>query len=105
MGGYLSDRLYDSYSLQGRLWIQFVVLLAQGAMNIWFAGTGDLGPSIIRMILFSILVQVRQVKSRQVTLWFIPYVLYEKQKQKIVVMCGTNPSLKFLTIVIHSLFY
>jgi NNP family nitrate/nitrite transporter-like MFS transporter len=64
MGGYISDRLYDRYSLQGRLWIQFVLMLAQGAMNIWFARTGDLGPSMIIMILFSIFVQVRQEQQQ-----------------------------------------
>ena len=63
LGGYVSDRLYDRFSLQGRLWIQFACMLIQGGFNIWFARTATLGPSLIIMFVFSILVQVRICRS------------------------------------------
>jgi NNP family nitrate/nitrite transporter-like MFS transporter len=60
LGGYISDEL-DKYSLQGRLWGQFLCMLVQGLLNIWFSKTTNLGHSLIIMVVFSVLVQVRGV--------------------------------------------
>jgi len=59
LGGYISDRLGDSFQLQGRLWIHFLVMILQGLLNIWFARCTDLNTTMIIMVIFSILVQVR----------------------------------------------
>lgn len=58
LGGYVSDRLGDSFQLQGRLWIHLAFMVIQGSFNIWFARTADLHQSIIIMVIFSIFVQV-----------------------------------------------
>jgi NNP family nitrate/nitrite transporter-like MFS transporter len=62
LGGYISDRLGDRFAIQGRLWIQFVFMLIQGGMNIWFARTATLGKSMVVMVVFSIFVQVRNAR-------------------------------------------
>ena len=61
LGGYLSDVMFESWSLRGRLLAQFVCMLAQGLLNIWFARMDTLGASVGAMVVFSILVQVSVV--------------------------------------------
>ena len=58
LGGYLSDVLFEAMSLRGRLLAQFVCMLVQGFLNIWFARMDTLGASVGTMVVFSILVQV-----------------------------------------------
>ncbi|KAL3915052.1 MAG: hypothetical protein SGILL_005825, partial [Bacillariaceae sp.] len=58
LGGFISDKIGDRYSLKGRLWIHFFCMMAQGAMNIWFAKSETLKGSLLVMVLFSILIQV-----------------------------------------------
>ena len=59
LGGYISDKCYDSFALRGRLCIHFACMLLQGGLNIWFARTTvSLGRSMIVMFVFSILIQV-----------------------------------------------
>jgi NNP family nitrate/nitrite transporter-like MFS transporter len=70
LGGYLSDVLGERFSLQGRLWINFVCMVAQGGMNIWFARTDVFVPSLAIMIVFAILVQV----SMGTIFSIVPYV-------------------------------
>lgn len=59
LGGYISDQLGNMFSQQGRLWGQFLCMLAQGWLNIRFAKTANLVHSLIIMTVFSVLVQVR----------------------------------------------
>jgi NNP family nitrate/nitrite transporter-like MFS transporter len=63
LGGYVSDRSGDHFSLKGRLWVQFGCMLVQGCLNIWFARTASLYPSMILMVLMSILIQVSTKQS------------------------------------------
>jgi NNP family nitrate/nitrite transporter-like MFS transporter len=59
LGGYVSDYLGNHFSLAGRLWLQFICMLLQGVVNIWFARTDELQSSIIVMFIMSIVIQVR----------------------------------------------
>lgn len=70
LGGYLSDQVGKHFSLHGRLWINFVCMLVQGGMNIWFARTDEFGPSLAIMIIFAILVQA----SMGTIFSIVPYV-------------------------------
>jgi NNP family nitrate/nitrite transporter-like MFS transporter len=58
LGGYISDQLGTVFSLRGRLWGQFLCMLVQGCLNIWFAKSANLVHSLIIMVVFSVLVQV-----------------------------------------------
>jgi NNP family nitrate/nitrite transporter-like MFS transporter len=58
------------FSLYGRLWINFLCMLAQGGMNICFARTDTFDPSLVVMIVFAILVQV----SMGTIFSIVPYV-------------------------------
>ena len=60
LGGYVSDAMGDKWSLQGRLAAQMMCMTIQGLLGVVFARTDTLGPSIIAMIIFSILVQVSE---------------------------------------------
>lgn len=70
LGGYVSDKVGKSFSVQGRLWMNFVCMLAQGVMNIWFARTDTLRPSLAILIAFAILVQM----SMGTIFSVVPYV-------------------------------
>jgi len=58
LGGYMSDRVGDKFSLRGRLWAQLLVMVLQGLTNVWFARSDGLGRSLSVMVLFSIFVQM-----------------------------------------------
>jgi NNP family nitrate/nitrite transporter-like MFS transporter len=58
LGGYISDKIGDRFSLSGRLWIHFCSMIAQGGMNIWFARAKSLNTSLVIMFVFAILIQM-----------------------------------------------
>jgi MFS transporter, NNP family, nitrate/nitrite transporter len=70
LGGYVSDKVGNHFSLRGRLWANFVCMLAQGGMNVWFARTDAFGPSMTIMIVFAVLVQM----SMGMIFSVVPYV-------------------------------
>lgn len=70
LGGWLSDAVSVKFSLQGRLYAQFVCLILQGLLNIWFARCDQLSISIVSMVLFSIVVQM----SMGTCFGIVPYV-------------------------------
>ena len=71
VGGWLSDVVDAKFSLRGRLWLQLVCMLVQGALNIWFARTTDnLTHSLLILVLWSIVIQM----SMGTTYGIVPYV-------------------------------
>jgi NNP family nitrate/nitrite transporter-like MFS transporter len=58
LGGYISDKVGDRFSLRGRLWIHFACMIAQGAVNVCFAKAETLGTSLISMVILSIFIQM-----------------------------------------------
>jgi MFS transporter, NNP family, nitrate/nitrite transporter len=58
LGGYISDKIGDRFSLAGRLWIHCLCMMAQGGANIWFARSTELNSSLIAMVIFSMLIQM-----------------------------------------------
>jgi MFS transporter, NNP family, nitrate/nitrite transporter len=58
LGGYISDKVGDRFSLAGRLWIHCFCMIAQGLSNVWFARSEELDMSLFAMVIFSILIQM-----------------------------------------------
>lgn len=59
-GGFFSDKASAKMGMRGRLWVQAILLLCEGAMVLIFANTGSLGPAICVMIVFSLFVQAAE---------------------------------------------
>ena len=57
LGGYISDKVNVRYGMRGRLWVQTIALLGEGAMIFLFAHTHSLAASIVVMVFFSIFCQ------------------------------------------------
>lgn len=70
LGGWLSDTVSDKFSLRGRLWTQLFVMVGQGLLNVCFARTMKLGPSLVIMVVFSIFVQM----SMGTCYGIVPYI-------------------------------
>jgi hypothetical protein len=70
VGGYGSDWIASKFSFRGRLCAQFVCMLLQGASNIWFARTSNLGASVVLLVVFSVLVQM----SMGTCFGLVPYI-------------------------------
>jgi NNP family nitrate/nitrite transporter-like MFS transporter len=70
IGGWLSDAVDKKWSLRGRLWAQLVCMLVQGGLNIWFARTTSLVPSLLIMVVWSIVIQM----SMGTNFGIVPYV-------------------------------
>ncbi|KAG7358794.1 high affinity nitrate/nitrite transporter transmembrane protein [Nitzschia inconspicua] len=58
LGGYISDKIGNRFSLAGRLWVHFFFMITQGGANIWFARSEELNASLFAMTIFSILIQI-----------------------------------------------
>lgn len=65
VGGFLSDVMSETMSLRGRLLAQFLCMVIQGLLNVWFARMASLGPSVAMMVIFSIFVQVCAMRFSQ----------------------------------------
>lgn len=70
LGGFLSDIFNAKLGMRGRLWVQAVTLLAEGAFVIVFSKTHTLGGAIVVMIAFSCFVQAAEGS----TYGIVPYV-------------------------------
>ena len=70
LGGFLSDILNSKRGMRGRLWLQTLSLLTEGALVIVFSKTLTLGGAIAAMIAFSIFVQAAEGS----TYGIVPYV-------------------------------
>lgn len=70
LGGYFSDKASARMGMKGRLWVQAVLLLGEGALVLLFANTKSLGPAIVVMICFSLFVQAAEGSTYGV----VPYV-------------------------------
>jgi NNP family nitrate/nitrite transporter-like MFS transporter len=69
-GGFLSDIANAKWGMRGRLWVQVISLVAEGAFVIVFATTHTLAGAISVMIVFSCFVQA----SEGSTFSIVPYV-------------------------------
>jgi NNP family nitrate/nitrite transporter-like MFS transporter len=72
IGGFCSDMASATFGMRGRLWIQFVTLVAEGGLVCVFSTTDTLATAIIVMVLFSICVQAAEGS----TFGIVPYVDY-----------------------------
>ena len=70
LGGYYSDKANAHCGLRGRLWVQTVCLVAEGALVLYFAQTTSLTSAIVVMFFFSLFVQA----SEGSTYGIVPYV-------------------------------
>lgn len=70
LGGYASDMANAKAGMRGRLWVQAVLLLAEGLLVIGFSYTPTLALAVITMVGFSILVQAAEGS----TFGIVPYV-------------------------------
>lgn len=72
IGGFCSDMANAGHGMRGRLFCQFVLLLAEGGLVCLFSTTHTLATSIVVMVIFSIFVQA----SEGSTFAIVPYVDY-----------------------------
>jgi NNP family nitrate/nitrite transporter-like MFS transporter len=70
IGGFLSDHANLSRGMKGRLWVNHMLLLGEGASVLVFAQTNSLAGSIFMMIIFSLFVQA----TEGATYGIVPYV-------------------------------
>ena len=70
LGGWASDKLNQKYSMRGRLWVQLVLMMFEGAFIIVFSRTNDLAGAIITMTIFSVFVQAAEGSTYSI----VPYV-------------------------------
>lgn len=70
LGGFLSDIFNAKYGMRGRLWVQTITLLVEGALVIVFSVTQSLGGAIVVMIAFSCFVQAAEGSTYAI----VPYV-------------------------------
>lgn len=70
IGGYSSDRLNGSMGMRGRLLVQAVCLVIEGALILVFANTKSLAGSIVVLVFFSTFVQAGEGS----TYGIVPYV-------------------------------
>jgi MFS transporter, NNP family, nitrate/nitrite transporter len=71
MGGVLSDVSHSRWGMRGRLWVQTVALLLEGALILIFAHCYTLPGSIVALVFFSLFVKVAEGS----TFGIVPYVL------------------------------
>lgn len=70
VGGWLSDKAYEGFSLRGRLWLLLLLVIAQGLVNVWFSKSQDLLASLWIMVVFAIVIQM----SMGACFSLVPYV-------------------------------
>lgn len=70
LGGFLSDKLNLKYGMRGRLWLQTILLVLEGAIIIVFAQCKTLSGAIATMCAFSIFVKT----SEGAIFGVVPYV-------------------------------
>ena len=70
LGGWASDRINKNYSMRGRLWVQMVLMIFEGAFIIVFSHTKDLTSAIIAMTVFSVFTQACEGSTYSI----VPYI-------------------------------
>lgn len=70
LGGYCSDKANAHCGMRGRLWVQTLCLVAEGALVLFFAQTTSLTSAILVMVFFSLFVQAAEGS----TYGIVPYV-------------------------------
>ena len=70
LGGFLSDKANARMGMRGRIIVQTVLLLGEGALVLVFANTSSLGGAIAVMIVFSAFVQAAEGSSYGI----VPYI-------------------------------
>jgi NNP family nitrate/nitrite transporter-like MFS transporter len=70
VGGYLSDKANARMGMRGRIAVQTVLLVVEGALVLIFSQTGSLVGAIIVMLVFSVFVQAAEGS----TFGIVPYV-------------------------------
>jgi NNP family nitrate/nitrite transporter-like MFS transporter len=70
LGGFASDFGFYKWGMRGRLWMQTIFLIAEGAFVFIFANTSSLVGSIATLVFFSLFVQAAEGTSYAI----VPYV-------------------------------
>jgi NNP family nitrate/nitrite transporter-like MFS transporter len=70
LGGFFSDKGNARWGMRGRLWVQTINLILEGALVLIFAQTGSLAGAIVVMVFFSLFVQAAEGS----TYGIVPYV-------------------------------
>jgi hypothetical protein len=70
LGGYTSDKANAYFGMRGRLWLQTILLVGEGALVLVFAQTNSLTSAITVMVFFSLFVQAAEGS----TYGIVPYV-------------------------------
>jgi NNP family nitrate/nitrite transporter-like MFS transporter len=70
LGGWYSDSMNKKLGMRGRLYVQLVFLLCEGALVLVFANTDSLMGAVLVMIIFSVFVQAAEGS----TYGIVPYV-------------------------------
>jgi len=70
LGGWISDKSNAYVGMRGRLWVQTLFLLSEGALVLYFAKTKTLSSAILVMVFFSLFVQAAEGS----TYGIVPYV-------------------------------
>ena len=70
VGGVVSDALHESMGMRGRLIVQTILLLFEGAAVLIFSTTDTLGGAILALVFFSLFVQAAEGASYGI----VPYV-------------------------------
>jgi NNP family nitrate/nitrite transporter-like MFS transporter len=70
LGGFFSDKMNARMGMRGRIIVQTVLLLVEGALVLVFANTSSLGGAIAVMIVFSLFVQAAEGS----TFGMVPYI-------------------------------
>jgi NNP family nitrate/nitrite transporter-like MFS transporter len=90
LGGYLSDRLNFLSGLRGRLWLQSLLLVCEGALIIVFSYSSTLVGAVVSMCMFSVFTQ----SAEGAIFGVVPYVskLYTGSVSGLVGSGGKKPS-------------
>jgi NNP family nitrate/nitrite transporter-like MFS transporter len=70
LGGWASDKMNLWNGTRGRLWLQTLLLLCEGALIVFFASSASLAVSVLKMCLFSVFVQAAEGS----TYGIVPYL-------------------------------
>jgi NNP family nitrate/nitrite transporter-like MFS transporter len=70
LGGFFSDKMNARMGMRGRIIVQTVLLLVEGALVLVFANTSSLGGAIGVMVIFSLFVEAAEGS----TFGIVPYV-------------------------------
>jgi NNP family nitrate/nitrite transporter-like MFS transporter len=92
LGGVASDLSHSRWGMRGRLWVQALALLFEGALILGFAQCRTLGGSLAALIFFSLFVKVTEGS----TFGIVPYV-QPRNIGSIIGITGAGGSLGALT--------